>query len=188
MTKLIILDRDGVINQDSDHYVRSVQEWIPIPGSIEAIARLTNAGYQIAVATNQSGIARGYFSLQVLEAMHEKMLTLVKAQGGHIDGIYFCPHGPEDDCHCRKPDTGLIEQALQKFNGTPEHVWVVGDSLRDLQAGAKCGCKIALVLTGKGLKTQAKLSESPEELPVTMDVPVFNNLQHFVEALVSEGI
>ncbi|MGB0360587.1 MAG: D-glycero-beta-D-manno-heptose 1,7-bisphosphate 7-phosphatase [Endozoicomonas sp.] len=188
MTKLVILDRDGVINEDSDHHIRSPEDWIPIPESLSAIAKLTHSGYIVAVATNQSGIARGYFSLQVLNTMHEKMLNLVKAKGGRIDGLYFCPHGPDDHCHCRKPGTGLIEQALQDFNGNPQDSWVVGDSLRDLQAGAKCGCKVAMVLTGKGLQTQAKLSEEPETLPSKKDMLVFNNLNSFVEALLSEGI
>ena len=184
MTQLVILDRDGVINEDSDHYVRSEAEWIPIVGSIEAIARLSDAGISVVVATNQSGIARQYFSLATLEAMHNKMLNLVAAEGGKIDHVYFCPHGPDDQCNCRKPAPGMVEQALVDFKAKPEQTWVVGDSLRDLQAGLKGHCNVALVLTGKGQKTQATLIDHPD----LMDVPVFNNLHCFVEALLSEGI
>ncbi len=187
MTKLVILDRDGVINEDSDQYIRSEEEWLPIPGSIEAIARLSSKGYIVVVATNQSGLARGYFTLKELDAMHDKLTRLVIAQGGHVDGIYYCPHGPDDHCQCRKPKTGLIEQIFKDYGANPAETWVVGDSLRDLQAGVSSGCKVALVLTGKGLKTQAKLIEHPEELSGTREVPVNNNLNSFVEELLSEG-
>ena len=110
MNKLVILDRDGVINQDSDAYVKSVDEWIPIPGSAAAIARLHKAGYRVVIATNQSGLARGYFDRTELDAMHAKMTELIEAEGGKLDGIFFCPHGPEDNCGCRKPLPGLIDQ------------------------------------------------------------------------------
>ncbi|USE36678.1 D-glycero-beta-D-manno-heptose 1,7-bisphosphate 7-phosphatase [Endozoicomonas sp. SCSIO W0465] len=187
MTKLVILDRDGVINEDSDHYIRSAEEWLPIVGSIEAIARLSSEGFSVVVATNQSGLARAYFTLKALDAMHDKLTRLVKARGGQIDGIYFCPHGPDDHCQCRKPKTGLIDQIFTDYDAIPAETWVVGDSLRDLQAGVACGCKVALVLTGKGLKTQAKLIEHPEVLAGNRDVPVYNNLNSFVEELLSEG-
>ena len=185
MTKLVILDRDGVINEDSDNYIRSAREWIEIPGSIEAIARLSLAGYKVVVATNQSGLARGFFTDETLDAMHTKLLNLVQAQGGKIDGIYVCPHGPKDDCRCRKPRTGLIEQIFSRFDAHRSDTWLVGDSLRDLQAGIDSGCKAALVLTGKGRKTRDKLTESCTDIK---DVPVYNNLNCFVEALLSEGI
>ncbi len=187
MTKLVILDRDGVINEDSDHYIRSADEWLPIPGSIEAIARLTKAGYKVVVATNQSGLARGYFTLKELDAMHDKLSNLVQLQGGRVDGIYYCPHGPDDNCQCRKPRTGLIDQIFMNFDAEPDQTWLIGDSLRDLQAGNDSGCKVALVLTGKGVNTQAKLINHPEELSGTRDVPVYNNLNSFVEKLLSEG-
>ena len=187
MTKLVILDRDGVINEDSDHYIRSVDEWLPIQGSIEAIARLTKAGYKVVVATNQSGLARGYFTLSDLSAMHDKLSTLVKEQGGDISGIYYCPHGPDDNCQCRKPKTGLIDQVFSDFDANPQDTWLVGDSLRDLQAGQNSGCKVALVLTGKGKKTQTKLIEHPEEHIRFRDVPVYNHLTCFVEKLLAEG-
>lgn len=156
MNKLIILDRDGVINQDSDQYVKSADEWIPIPGSAEAIARLCNSGYQVVVATNQSGLSRGYFSLADLEEMHDKMNRLITAAGGQLDGVFFCPHGPDDNCDCRKPLPGLIDQIEAKLNRSAKNSIMIGDSLRDLQAGQARGCRAMLVLTGKGTKTLAK--------------------------------
>ncbi|OMH39455.1 D-glycero-beta-D-manno-heptose-1,7-bisphosphate 7-phosphatase [Motiliproteus sp. MSK22-1] len=156
MNKLVILDRDGVINEDSDNYIKSVDEWIPIPGSAEAIAQLSSAGYLVAVATNQSGIARNYFSLETLKAMHNKMEALVNAAGGHIDGIFFCPHGPDDRCQCRKPSPGLITQIEKHFGQSAEGAFIVGDSKRDLEAGLARGCTPILVRTGKGERTLAK--------------------------------
>lgn len=177
-TKLIILDRDGVINEDSDAYVKSVDEWLPISGSAEAVARLCKAGYQVAVATNQSGLARGYFSLDDLNAMHEKMSTLVKAHGGEFAHIAYCPHGPNDQCDCRKPLPGLIHQIEQALNLSAKGCYMVGDSLRDLQAGQAAGMNAALVLTGKGQKTQEK-GEGLDK------AEVFANLAEFVEKLLS---
>lgn len=156
MSKLVILDRDGVINQDSDAYVKSVDEWIPIPDSAEAIARLSQAGYRVVVATNQSGLARGYFTLAELDAMHQKMSALIQAAGGELAGIFFCPHGPEEQCDCRKPRPGLIQQIESQLGISAAGAYLVGDSLRDLQAGQACGCIPLLVLTGKGERTLAK--------------------------------
>lgn len=155
---VIILDRDGVINQDSDAYVKSVDEWIPLPGSIKAIAALSKAGFQVFIATNQSGIARGYYDDAELQAMHQKMLDLVHAEGGEIQGIEYCPHGPQDDCSCRKPKSGMIEAIERSLNMdfTEQPAIMVGDSLRDLQAGKARGCAPVLVLTGKGRDTQYK--------------------------------
>lgn len=153
--KLVILDRDGVINHDSDNYIKSLGEWIPYPTSITAIARLTQAGYTVAVATNQSGIARGYYSEATLHAMHDQLTALVESEGGRIAHIAYCPHGPDDECQCRKPLPGLLLQ-IQDHLGL-EHLtgsWMIGDSLRDLQAGESVGCKTVLVRTGKGVKTQ----------------------------------
>ncbi|AHL73571.1 D,D-heptose 1,7-bisphosphate phosphatase [Stutzerimonas stutzeri] len=152
--KLIVLDRDGVINEDSDAYVKSLAEWIPIPGSIEAIARLCKAGWTVAVATNQSGLARGLFDATTLDNMHFKLQQLVMEQGGRIDLIVHCPHGPNDGCVCRKPLPGLFQQIAEHFHlkdldGVP----VVGDSHRDLHAGMSVGGVPYLVRTGKGLKT-----------------------------------
>lgn len=155
---IILLDRDGVINRDSDAYVKSVDEWIPLPGSIESIAALSKAGFQVFVITNQSGIARGYYSEATLNAMHEKMKALVEEEGGAIAGIEYCPHGPDDGCDCRKPKTGMLEAIETKlglsFETTP--AIMVGDSLRDLQAGQARGCAPVLVLTGNGRETQYK--------------------------------
>jgi D-glycero-D-manno-heptose 1,7-bisphosphate phosphatase len=152
--KLIILDRDGVINVDSDQFIKSPDEWIPIPGSIEAIARLNQAGYRVVVATNQSGIGRGLFDMATLAAINDKMVEMVFRQGGRIDAIFFCPCTAEQKCHCRKPDTGMFEDIAARFKVGLEGVPTIGDSLRDLQAGVKVGCVPILVLTGKGKKTE----------------------------------
>lgn len=151
--KLVILDRDGVINVDSDAFVKSPEEWIPIPGSLEAIARLNQAGYRVAVASNQSGIGRGLFDMATLNAMHLKMHRAAAAVGGRIDAVFFCPHTAEDQCECRKPKPGLLQAILERFEIDPAATPVVGDALRDLQAGAALGFPVHLVLTGKGKKT-----------------------------------
>ncbi|MBP5979478.1 MAG: D-glycero-beta-D-manno-heptose 1,7-bisphosphate 7-phosphatase [Halomonas sp.] len=155
--QLVILDRDGVINQDSDAYIKSLEEWQPYPSAIDAIGKLSQAGFTVAVATNQSGIARGYYDEKVLNEMHTRLNQLVKAAGGRIAHIAYCPHGPEDGCHCRKPLPGLLHD-IQRELGLKSLVgsWMVGDSLRDLQAGEACGCQPVLVRTGKGEKTLAK--------------------------------
>jgi len=155
--KLIVLDRDGVINQDSDAYVKSLAEWIPIPGSLEAIARLSRAGWTVAVATNQSGIARGYYDEGVLAQMHEALRQRVAALGGEVGLVLHCPHGPDDGCDCRKPLPGMFQRiaahyGLDDLEGVP----VVGDSLRDLQAGMALGGAPYLVRTGKGELTLQK--------------------------------
>jgi len=152
--KLVILDRDGVINFDSDAYIKSPAEWKPIPGSIEAIARLNRNGYRVVVATNQSGIGRGLFDMATLNAMNDKMMELVFRQGGRIDALFFCPHTADENCECRKPKTGMFEEIARRFSADLAGVPCVGDSLRDLQAGAAMGCQPILVLTGKGEKTQ----------------------------------
>lgn len=154
--KVVILDRDGVINEDSDAYIKSLNEWRPYPQAIEAIARLARHGWTIAVATNQSGIARGYYDEAELARIHEHLLTLVREAGGDIAYIAYCPHGPDDDCICRKPRTGLLDEiqtalSLESLDGA----WLVGDSLRDLQAGESKGCHSVLVRTGKGHRTEA---------------------------------
>ncbi len=178
--KLIILDRDGVINQDSDDYIKSTEEFIFLPGSIEAIARLNNAGYRVAVATNQSGIARGYFDLDTLNAMHEKLRSALAAIGGQIEMIAFCPHGPDDNCDCRKPRPGLLQQIATRFGQPLANVPVVGDSLRDLQAARAVGADPILVRTGKGERTLAK-GEGLE------GVPVYADLAAVVDSLLEEN-
>ncbi len=152
--KLIVLDRDGVINEDSDAYVKTLEEWIPIPGSLQAIARLSQAGWTVAVATNQSGLARGMFDASTLDDMHFKMQQLVMEQGGRIDLIVHCPHGPDAGCECRKPKPGLFRTIAEHFGlADLKGVPVVGDSHRDLHAGLMLGGTPYLVRTGKGLRT-----------------------------------
>lgn len=151
--KLIILDRDGVLNHDRDDFVKSEEEWVPIEGSMDAIAFFKQADYTVVIATNQSGIGRRYFSMQDLNEMHEKMHRLAHEAGGSIDGIWFCPHTDADQCHCRKPKPGMVEDILNRFNTDAESVYLVGDSLRDLQAIDAVGGQPVLVLTGKGKKT-----------------------------------
>ncbi len=152
--KLIVLDRDGVINEDSDAYVKTLEEWIPIPGSLQAIARLSQAGWTVAVATNQSGLARGMFDASTLDDMHPKMQQLVMEQGGRIDLIVHCPHGPDAGCECRKPKPGLFRAIAEHFGlADLKGVPVVGDSHRDLHAGLMLGGTPYLVRTGKGLRT-----------------------------------
>jgi len=148
--KLIILDRDGTINHDRDDYVKSADEWLPLDGALEAIAKLNQAGYSIALATNQSGIGRGLYDMTELNAMHKKMQRLLKEVGGRIDAIFFCPHNPEtENCTCRKPLPGLFEQIRDRYGIDMTQVPTVGDTLRDLQAGHAVGCPVHLVRTGK---------------------------------------
>ena len=154
--KLAILDRDGVINFDSEHYIKSPAEWRPIPGSIEAIARLNQNGYRVAVATNQSGIGRGLFDMATLNAINDKMMELVFRQGGRIDALFFCPHTAVEQCGCRKPRTGMLEEIAARFHTELKGVPVVGDSLKDLQAAESVGAQPVLVLTGKGRATRDK--------------------------------
>ena len=152
--KLVVLDRDGVVNFDSDQYIKSPAEWRPIPGSIEAIARLNQNGWRIAVATNQSGIARGLFDMATLNAINDKMMEMVFRQGGRIDALFFCPHAADEGCNCRKPRTGMLEEIAARFHTDLKNVPSIGDSLKDLQAAESVGAQPILVLTGKGAKTQ----------------------------------
>ena len=153
--KLLILDRDGVINQDSDDFIKSPDEWVPIPGSLEAIARLSQAGCRVVIATNQSGIGRGLFDMDTLNQIHAKMHKSVAAAGGQIDAIFYCPHSADSNCTCRKPKPGMFERIAGCFNVDLGNAYAVGDSLRDLQAAATSGAKPVLVLSGKGKGTQA---------------------------------
>ncbi len=179
--KLIILDRDGVINEDSDEYIKSVDEWRPLPGSIDAIARLSKNNYRIAVATNQSGIARGYFDMDTLMAMHDKMHQLVNDAGGAIDAVFFCPHGPDDDCECRKPKPGMYVDIGKRFRSDLKDVPVIGDSLRDLQAADAVEARSILVRTGKGERTLNKLADAAKGMEV------YDNLAAAVDALLLEN-
>src|SRR5450631_1623901 len=154
--KLIILDRDGVINHDSAEYIKSPDEWKPIPCSLEAIARLNQDGYHVVVATNQSGIGRGLFEVATLNAIHDKMHKALGHVGGRIDAVFFCPHAQDAGCNCRKPKPGLLEDIAHRFNTELTGVPVIGDSLRDLQAAAAVDAQAILVLTGKGRQTAAE--------------------------------
>jgi len=174
--KLIILDRDGVINHDSDQFIKSPAEWVPVPGSLEAIARLHQAGYRVVVCTNQSGIARGLFNIVTLNAIHQKMHEAVKMVGGELDAIFFCPHAADDNCDCRKPKPGMLQEIARRYDVSLKGVPSIGDSLRDLQAGFVTGCVPYLVLTGKGEKTQEKGGLPP-------GTTVFPNLAAVVDHL-----
>lgn len=152
--KLVILDRDGVINEDSDNFIKRAQEWKPIPGSLEAIARLNQAGYRVVLATNQSGLGRGLFDMGALNAINLKMFNWLAQHGGRIEAIFFCPHAADAGCACRKPKTGMFEEIAQRYNISLREVPSVGDSLRDLEAASNAGAQPILVLTGKGEKTK----------------------------------
>ncbi|MGB5490377.1 MAG: D-glycero-beta-D-manno-heptose 1,7-bisphosphate 7-phosphatase [Woeseiaceae bacterium] len=175
--RLVILDRDGVINRESSAFVKSPAEWLPLPGSIEAIAALSRAGFTVAVASNQSGLARGLFDRSALRAMHRKLRRLVESAGGRVDRIEVCPHGPDDDCSCRKPKPGLIYRLARHFEVDPADTTVIGDSLRDLQSAASAGARPILVRTGNGRETERALGDA---LAAT---PVFDNLAAAAAAL-----
>ncbi len=151
--KLLILDRDGVINYDSDAYIKTLEEWIPLPGAVEAIAQLSKAGWTVAVATNQSGLARGYYSDAVLTSMHDRLRELVAEQGGELGLVVHCPHGPNDGCDCRKPKPGMLLAIAAHYHTNLAGVWFVGDSRGDLEAAVAVDCQPVLVKTGKGEKT-----------------------------------
>lgn len=165
--KLIILDRDGVINHDSEQFIKSPEEWKPIDGSLEAIARLNQWGWRVVVASNQSGIGRGLFGMDTLNAINTKMVKSLADVGGRLDAIFFCPHPADSTCDCRKPKSGMFLQIAERFSVDLNGVPVVGDSLRDLQAGVAVGCVPYLVLTGKGQKTR----DDPDLPPNTLIYP-----------------
>ncbi len=181
--KLVILDRDGTINADSDDFIKTPDEWQPLPGALEAIARLNHAGWHTVIASNQSGLGRGLFDVAQLNAMHAKMHKLLAAHGGRIDAVFYCPHAPEENCTCRKPLPGLFEQIGERFGvelkGTP----VVGDGLRDLQAGVLAGCEPHLVLTGKGAQFRGRAL--PDTFPA--GTLVHDDLAAFADALIASG-
>ena len=162
--KLVILDRDGTINSDSEEFVKTPEEWLPLPGALEAIARLNHAGWHVVIASNQSGLGRGLFDVTSLNAIHAKMHKMLAAVGGRVDAVFYCPHNPEESCHCRKPLPGLFEQIGARLGMPLKGVPSAGDSLRDLQAAAAAGCEPHLVLTGKSTPTELG-SGQPEGLP-----------------------
>jgi len=176
--RLIILDRDGVINEDSDNYIKSPEEWIPITGSIEAIATLNKAGYKVAIATNQSGIARGYYCLETLDAMHQKMQRLLAQHNGKVDYIAFCPHKPDDQCHCRKPKATMLTEIMQHFSVTTQQTLFVGDTLSDMKAAKNAQIPFVLVQTGKGQRTLETGHTNKEK------TPVYKNLAAYVTHLI----
>ncbi len=170
--KLVILDRDGTINHDSDAHIKSPEEFKPIKGSLEAIARLTQADYRIAVATNQSGIARGLFDTRTLFMIHDVLLRALAQVGGRVDAFFFCPHKAEDGCSCRKPQPGMLLEVARRFNVALDEVAMVGDAQSDLEAAAAAGARPVLVLTGKGAKTQAE-GKLPPGTRVFADLAAF---------------
>lgn len=177
--KLIILDRDGVINEDSDEYIKSPEEWRPIAGSLDAIARLNRSGYRVVVASNQSGLARGLFDMDSLLRIHEKLHRSLAAVGGAVDAIFFCPHGPEDHCACRKPKPGLFLDIAARLQVSLTGVPAVGDALRDVQAARAVGARPLLVRTGKGALTEQR----GEGLD---GVPVYDDLAAAVDTLLGQ--
>jgi len=179
--KLIILDRDGVINHDSDAYIKSEEEWIPIDGSLEAIARLNHSGYTVVVASNQSGLARGYFDIETLSSMHRKMDDMLLKVGGQVDAVFYCPHGPDDGCGCRKPKPGMLLEIGQRFNVSLEDVIFIGDSISDIKAAYSAHAKAMLVRTGKGAKAEKILQTEGKG-----SVPVFDDLASAVTAILQK--
>ena len=178
--RLVVLDRDGVINEERIDFIRSPEQWRPLPGSLEAIARLCRAGLTVAVATNQSGVGRGLMSLADLDSIHRKMLGAVGEAGGQLSGVFFCPHTPMEGCRCRKPLPGLLEQIGAALDLPVAGAYMVGDSLRDLQAATSAGALPALVRTGFGSSTE-------RQLPTGMKVPVFDDLAGFTDWLLGPG-
>lgn len=184
--QLVILDRDGVINHDSVEFVKSPDEWQPLKGSLEAIARLSQAGYEVVVLTNQSGVGRGLFSADQLAQIHGRMIEHVRQLGGHIQAILFCPHHPDQGCECRKPKTGMYRELGERLGINFSDVFSVGDSIRDLQAAKDAGANPVLVKTGNGRKSLKKIANNDEhELDGTL---VFDHLSAFVDALLANEI
>ena len=178
--RLVILDRDGVINEEREDFIRTAEQWRPLPGSLEAIAQLCDAGISVAVATNQSGVGRGLMSAEALTAIHDRLGQAVREAGGHLAGVFFCPHTPSDQCRCRKPLPGLLRQIESELGLAVAGEYMVGDSLRDLQAATAAGALPALVRTGYGRATEQQLAEGS-------DVPVFDNLSAFAGWLLETG-
>lgn len=162
--KLVILDRDGTINYDSADFVKSEDEWVAMPGALEAIARLNHAGWHVVLALNQPGLGRGLFEMAALNRIHAKMHRLLAAQGGRIDAVFFCPHAPDEGCNCRKPKPGLFEQIRERYGIEAKDVPAAGDGLRDAQAAAAAGCEVHLLLTGQGAALRESLARG-EPLP-----------------------
>jgi D-glycero-D-manno-heptose 1,7-bisphosphate phosphatase len=178
--KLVILDRDGVINLDSANFIKNPNEWIALPGSLDAIALLNQSGFRVALATNQSGVGRGLYDMATLNAIHDKMHKALAHVGGRIDALFYCPHTADDNCTCRKPKTGMIEDIARRFSVDLTEVFAVGDSLRDLQAFHDAGCKPILVRSGKGEETLAGGNLPKNTL-------VFANLDEAAQHIIAEA-
>lgn len=184
--KLVILDRDGVINLDSANFIKNPNEWIPIAGSLEAIALLNQSGFRVALATNQSGIARGLFDMVTLNSIHDKMHRALALVGGRIDALFYCPHAADDHCNCRKPKTGMIEDIGRRFSVELNEVYGIGDAYRDLKAFADAGCKPILVKTGKGEETLIQGQLPDKALP--KNTLIFADLSEAVQYIIAEHV
>ena len=177
--KLVILDRDGVINQDSANFIKNPNEWIAISGRLEAIALVNQSGYRVAIATNQSGVSRGLFDMATLNSIHDKMHRELAAVGGRVDAVFYCPHSADDNCDCRKPKTGMIKEIAKRFSVELNQVFAVGDALRDIQAFSNSGCKTILVRTGKGEETLSN-GNLPDNITICADLS--EAVQHIISA------
>lgn len=186
--KLLILDRDGTLNRNRDDYVASPDEWEALPGALEAVARLNQGGWRVVLATNQSGIGRGLFDMASLNAIHAKMHRQLAAAGARVEAIFFCPHAPEDACHCRKPEPGLFEQVSERFGVPPAEVPVAGNALRHVQAGAAAGCPTHLLLTGKSghLRSSDALPEAAQITGLPPGTRVHADLAAFADWLLAQ--
>jgi len=181
--KVIVLDRDGVINHDSDAHIKNPEEWIPIAGSLEAIARLNHSGYIVVVASNQSGLAKGVFSIEMLSTIHKKMDQQLAKIGGRVDAVFYCPHGHDDDCDCRKPKPGMLLEIGQRFNVPLKNIIFIGDSISDIKAASNALAKPILVRTGKGKKAEKILLSQCKSHQGDNKVPIYNDLATAVTAI-----
>ncbi len=179
--KLVILDRDGVINFDSDQFIKTPQEWLPIPNSLEAIARLTQAGYRVVIASNQSGVGRGLYDMATLNTIHAKMHKMTLQAGGRIDAIFFCPHAADSGCGCRKPQPGLFQEIAARFHVDLKEVPAIGDALRDIEVALKVGARPMLVKTGKGSRTL-------EGGGLPDAIPIYEDLMEAAQAIITEAV
>lgn len=177
--RLVILDRDGVINQDSTEYIKTPEQWVPIPGSLEAIARLCRAEYRVVIVTNQSGVGRGLFSLDTMNKINMRMFELMRQKGGEIDALMFCPHAPEFGCECRKPKPGMFLDLAHRLKLNLTGIPAVGDSMRDLDAAIAAGAQPVLVRSGNGMDTLQAIQQSDD--PQYKEIPVYDDLASFVD-------
>ncbi|MEW6694689.1 D-glycero-beta-D-manno-heptose-1,7-bisphosphate 7-phosphatase [Tepidimonas thermarum] len=179
--KLVVIDRDGTLNRDPEDFLHGPQDWQPLPGALEAVARLNQAGWRVVIASNQSGLGRGLFDVETLNAVHARMHKALAQAGGRIEAVFFCPHAPEDACDCRKPAPGLLLQIAQRYGVPPSQLVVVGDSVRDVGAGVAAGCDTHLVLTGQS--AVHRNGTRPPDLPP--GVTVHDDLLAFADALIA---